>query len=217
MQMQFRNICLFVFATFCLGALSCQSKQDPVPNDPLRNNYLNAIQLKPGSFWIYSNREVSLEDSSSFFQMSDSTYIKDYETIDGVSYALRETNSLYKEYLKVSNGNVIDWYNETIFSGIRFGDTIFRDDIKEIVSIMTDIDKEVIVPAGKFKTVTYIKLIKGRPHVYLPNDPTIYNNVYMIGRKVYYANGIGIVKSEDYYGGRTVGVKELLRFNISKN
>jgi hypothetical protein len=187
-------------------------------NDEPQPDYTDAIQLNKGNYWVYESSTVDLASGLKNVQPEDSTFInKDTIVSSKVYYVVENMYGLREIKTQIAD-NIVDINNVIEFSGTNFTDTLYKDPSLNVCGLMQQSIEEIRVPAGAFKTACFLVLRKnsqGHHGSSDPNNPSVYNKDYSVARKVWYARGIGVVRSVTYFANSVGFERNLKRYKVN--
>jgi len=192
---------------------SCDSAEE---NNP-KLDYSDAIQMEKGNYWVYESSSIDLESGIKTVELDDSIFISKDTIVNNKVFYVFENLFGLRELKTESGGDIVSLENNIEFSATNFTDTLYRDPNLSLYGMMKKVDEEIIVPAGKFKTVMFIileKNIPGHNHSTDLTNPSVYSKEYSIHKKIWYAEKIGVVKSVFYYGNFTGFENNLKRYKV---
>jgi hypothetical protein len=213
-----------VFTACLVLACSCKKKDNP-PIDPVVvAEYPNYIAMKPGNYWIYQRYTLDSANGNATAENSyDSCYVEKDTVVGGKTYhkylSVNIGWGVYDEqYLMDSLSYVVTTAGRIIFSSDDFN-SIFRTikynnppagvmDTIDVTERMDYKDKQVVVPAGQFKTSTFRRMY------HLP-APTYQYGPY----RTYdysYAENVGLIKATVawYINTEAVYERRLVRYHV---
>ncbi len=191
--MEYRVI---VFLLTAILLISCKKEQtDPVPDV----SYASAIQLKVGNYWIYENKILQISSNSITYDTDDSVFISKDTIVNGKLYY--KLGNIYGwKLVRDSSGYIVDHEGYVFFSAINFKDTIYRHIGEQSRGFMTEKNKETVVPAGVYKTASFLLITDAQHHHHhIDNDPSMLGYNHRILTRKCYARGVGMVKQELFF------------------
>ncbi len=210
-----------LFASF-FTVLSCKKDKDPADDPkPEPVSYPNYFPLKVGNYWVYQLFEIdSSENETALNQFNTVTVTRD-TVINNSTYFVLETKGSYnikpKIYLKDSLHYIVNEKGEIQFSSQDFTNVLRteremfdeNEEVLHTVFKMEDVENEIIVEAGSFKTLAF----KGTYYI----SPRFSYGRSIRYTFVNYAEGVGVVK-ERYISspyGAVANERRLLRYKVN--
>ena len=177
--------------------VSCnKNDNNEINNEPISIPDYTPMQV--GYFWVYEHVRVdSLGNETPLPYIQDSAYISKDTIIRGNKYFKfhRRTFGVFpnREYLRDSNGFLVNEKGMVLFSSDNFEDVLYVDTSYQVFEIhyqMDHIDSLINVPFGIFETLNY----KGTVY---PDDPSYPWGILYIHN--FHAKEVGIIKSTYWY------------------
>ncbi|MBI3502655.1 MAG: hypothetical protein HY063_12765 [Bacteroidetes bacterium] len=169
------------------------------------------VPLTAGSFWIYDYYHLDTNKIETYINRDTIRIIKD-SIINGKTYAVFHGSCEYKcsncmTLRRDSSGYLVNEKGFVYFSATNFADTLenLSDSTGLFFFKMTHKDSAISVPAGAFQTYDYERIL----HYYWDSRPPQHCHYF-------YANGVGIVKSQwKYYNSSNYWLAKLVNYYIA--
>ncbi|HLG02608.1 MAG TPA: hypothetical protein VI731_03375 [Bacteroidia bacterium] len=206
----------FLIIPFLLLLIQGCKKDEPAApiTPPVNPPPVAALPLAIGNYWIYECVRIDTNGTETITYPEDSVYISKDSLINGETYyELRGMNWIpclsCVEYVRDSAGFIVTCHGEKLFAPVYDNYLFSFDSISNYSGTyhyMTSGNTLVNVPAGMFITAVVTQVTYFHPN-YNWDNPR-YNNIY-------YCDGIGVVKEEQYYDASPdMNVGRLLRYHV---
>lgn len=207
---------LFVMGFLC--AISCKPDTvTPVADNnaiKLEQDFTDAIQLKVGNYWIYSNAPVHPDSFKITNANRDSVWIEKDSVVGSRTYYKRMGHHPDYEWLYDSAGCLVvlpdtrGTARMVLFSGNNYADTLMKNSSGFYAKMR---DRGAVTNCyifGNLRTVNYEVRQKPQQLDAYNND----NDTYIHNK---YAKGIGLVQVEGrYYGGPGIVSRILVAYKV---
>lgn len=214
---------IILFTALFFAIFSCEKTKDEETPDAVTDYF----PMEIGNFWVYEHYRVDMSGHSTKLPLVDSIVIVSDTIINGNSYYVFEGTDYFRKgdnwsilgIFRDSSNCIINHKGEIKLSLANFSDTLHQAVLEydtqkyaEIIYKMIPEDKNVAVPAGKFKAFNFRGTFIANKD-FIPSgieNPRFLNN--------YYSKGIGLVSKNYFYftGEHNFEVK-LSKYNIINN
>ncbi|HEX8548359.1 MAG TPA: hypothetical protein VF691_15470 [Cytophagaceae bacterium] len=194
-----KNIKILLIILLSYSTVSCRKEPLTKIENP---DFSRAYPLQIGNYWIYRSTILFKNGFVQRFETTDSVWIDRDTVINRKLYWVKKSSVHGSELLTDSSGTILLKSKDehyAIFNKKNYKDTILRT--AAFRRIMADINEEVNVVAGTFKTISCKTLMKmGSDHQHMEDFP-IHDFDFHLHDQTLFANEVGIVKRISYFLG----------------